>query len=200
MIWDIVSPLYDDAETLINRKVFNGTGEIVAAEIDPDDVVLECACGTGAISKYIAPVCRQLIATDMSDGMMRQAYMKCRKFGNVRFGFADIMHLRFRNDRFDKVVAGNVIHLLDDPEGALRELLRVCKPGGKVMIPTYINGDDNSLRIATTLLEKLGIEFKQEYNRDSYMEFFRNAGFPDAEYRIAEGNMPCMIAIITKPE
>ena len=198
MIWDNVSPLYDDFETLLNRKVFTGTGEIVAELIEPDDEVLECACGTGAISKYIAPRCRELIATDMSDGMMRQAYMKCRKFGNVRFGFADIMHLRFRNDRFDKVVAGNVIHLIDDPEAALRELLRVCRPGGKVIVPTYINSTGDTLRFSTALLEKAGFEFKRQFDEDSYKEFFLCAGYTGVEYRIAEGNCPCMIAIITK--
>ncbi len=65
MIWDNVSPLCDVFETLLNRKVFTGTGEIVAELIEPDDEVLECACGTGAISKYIAPRCRELIAKDM---------------------------------------------------------------------------------------------------------------------------------------
>ena len=48
MFWDKVSPLYDAFETVYNGKVFNGTGEKVAEMIEPTDVVLECACGTGA--------------------------------------------------------------------------------------------------------------------------------------------------------
>ena len=47
------------------------------------------------------------------------------------------------DNSFDKVVAGNVIHLLDNPSEALNELLRVCKPGGKLIIPTYINIERN---------------------------------------------------------
>ena len=43
------------------------------------------------------------------------------------------------DEAFDKVVAGNVIHLLDEPYKALEELIRVCKYGGYVIVPTYIN-------------------------------------------------------------
>ena len=82
MIWDKVAPLYDMFETISNNRVYNGTGKAVAEEISEDDIVLECACGTGAISKFIAPKCRELIATDRSDKMLRETYAKCRKFGN----------------------------------------------------------------------------------------------------------------------
>lgn len=64
MFWDRVSGFYDFFETIYNGKVYRGVGKKVAEEIESGDIVLECACGTGAISKYIAPKCRQLIATD----------------------------------------------------------------------------------------------------------------------------------------
>lgn len=198
MIWDKVAPLYDAFESLVNNRVYSGTGKAVAEEIGPEDNVLECACGTGAISKYIAPKCASLIATDRSENMLRETYLKCRGFGNVKLGFSDIMHLRFRDGRFDKVVAGNVIHLLDDPQGALAELMRVCRSGGKVIIPTYITYGSNSLKYTQSLLEKIGLEFKSEFDLETYKEFFRSAGYPDAEFRIVEGNMPCAIAMITK--
>ena len=46
---------------------------------------------------------------------------------------------RDADGQFDKVIAANVIHLLDEPFKALAELDRVCKPGGQIIIPTYIN-------------------------------------------------------------
>ncbi len=45
------------------------------------------------------------------------------------------------DESFDVVIAANVIHLLDDPYKALSELDRVCRPGGKLIIPTYVNKD-----------------------------------------------------------
>ena len=71
MFWDKAAAFYDLFETLYNRKVYQNLGKRVAEEVEKDDIVLECACGTGAISKYIAPKCRQLIATDLSKGMLR---------------------------------------------------------------------------------------------------------------------------------
>ena len=50
MFWDKISPLYDIFENVYNGKVYAGTGKMVAELIDPSDEVLECACGTGAIS------------------------------------------------------------------------------------------------------------------------------------------------------
>ena len=61
------------------------------------------------------------------------------KFHNVFFKKADITNLKCKDERFDKVVAGNVIHLVPNPEKAMAELNRVVKPGGKIIIPTYIN-------------------------------------------------------------
>ena len=198
MIWDKVAPLYDAFESLSNNRVYSGTGKAVAEEIEPEDSVLECACGTGAITRYIAPKCASLIATDRSENMLRETYMKCRGYDNVKYGLSDIMHLRFRDGRFDKVVAGNVIHLLDDPQAALAELMRVCRSGGKVIIPTYINDSKGALRSAQNVLEKVGFEFKSEFDINTYKEFFANAGCTNVEYRVVEGHVPCAIAIITK--
>lgn len=198
MFWDKVSPVYDLFENVYNRKVYNGTGAKVAEMISPSDEILECACGTGAISRYIAPKCKKLVATDLSSGMLRQASGKCRKYGNTVFKKADITNIHCRNERFDKVVAGNVIHLLPEPEKALHELVRVTKPGGKIIIPTYINISRKTGRIAVWFIELLGADFKRQFDLDSYKEFFADMGYGEVEYHVVEGRMPCAIAVITK--
>ena len=83
MFWDKISPLYDIFENVYNGKVYTDTGKKVAELIDPSDEVLECACGTGAISIYIAQKCKKLIATDFAPGMLRRAAKKCRNYPNV---------------------------------------------------------------------------------------------------------------------
>ena len=198
MFWDKVSPVYDLFENVYNRKVYNGTGAKVAEMISPSDEILECACGTGAISRYIAPKCKKLVATDLSSGMLRQASGKCRKYGNTVFKKADITNIHCRNGRFDKVVAGNVIHLLPEPEKALHELVRVTKPGGKIIIPTYNNISRKTGRIAVWFIELLGADFKRQFDLDSYKEFFADMGYGEVEYHVVEGRMPCAIAVITK--
>lgn len=198
MFWDKISPLYDLFEQVYNSKVYRGTGEKVAEFIEPTDTVLECACGTGAISVSIAPKCRRLIATDFAAGMLRQAAKKCRKFENVVFRRADITALKCKDNRFDKVVAGNVIHLLPNPELALHELERVVKPGGRIIIPTYINMSKGTGTAAVKFITLLGADFKRQFDLESYKQFFADMGYANVEYHVVDGRMPCAIAVITK--
>jgi ubiquinone/menaquinone biosynthesis C-methylase UbiE len=196
--WDRISPLYDLFETIYNRKVFTETGAKVAEMIGSTDKVLECACGTGAISKYIAAKCEKLIATDHAVGMLKQASKKCRMYSNFTFKKADITNLRYKDELFDKTVAGNVIHLLPDPQKALHELERVTKHGGKIMIPTYINMSKKSGKLAVRFVEMLGADFKQQFDMKSYKKFFADMGYKNVEYHIVNGHMPCAIAVISK--
>lgn len=198
MFWDKVSGLYDFFETVYNGKVYRGLGERVAEEIRENDIVLECACGTGAISRYIAPKCKQLVATDFSRGMLKQTWKNCRNYSNITIKRADMTQLNCRDNRFDTVVAGNVIHLLEEPYAAIRELERVCKTGGKIIIPTYINASDGVNKKAVQLLALAGANFKRQFDILSYQKFFEDAGYSNVEYDVVTGRMPCAIAIITK--
>ena len=198
MFWDKISPLYDLFENVYNHKVYSGTGKRVADFIESTDEVLECACGTGAISFFIAQKCKKLVATDFSSGMLKQASRKCRAYKNVSFKKVDITNIKYRDSKFDKVVAGNVIHLLPDPGKALAELWRVVIPGGKIIIPTYINMSKESAGLAVKFVTLLGADFKQQFDLESYKKFFEELGYEGVEYTVVDGRMPCAIAVITK--
>ena len=199
MFWDKISVVYDLFERIYNRKCFDGLGERVAEELSSEDNVLECACGTGAISVWLAPCCKSLTVTDFSKGMLRQADKKLRRFDNVRVRRANVLDLKVPDGSYDKVIAGNVIHLLDDSYGAVNELLRVCKPGGKVIIPTYINMKKNGKgNLAIRFIEFLGADFKKQFDMKSYIEFYRQGGYKDVSFDLVTGRMPCAIAIINK--
>ena len=130
MFWDNVAGVYDVFVHVINRKTHQKLKKIVSELIEHDDTVLECACGTGLLSAVIAPNCRQLTATDYSEKMLQTAERNCTASHNIAFARADVTALAFPDGSFDKVVAGNVIHLLDHPMKALGELNRVCRDGG----------------------------------------------------------------------
>ncbi len=198
MFWNKISPVYDLFENVYNRKVYKGTGIKVAEFIDEADSVLECACGTGAITVEIAKKCRKVLATDFAEGMLKRASRKCRKYGNVIIRKEDITNIKCADESFDKVVAGNVIHLLPEPAKAMKELERVVKPGGKIIIPTYINMSKSSSGFAVKFIEKLGAEFKRQFDIDSYRRFFEDMGYNDVEYFVVEGRMPCAVAVMTK--
>lgn len=199
MFWDKAAGLYDVFENFYNGKVNKGIVIKVSDMMDSTDRVLECACGTGMISKGIAPRCKELIATDYSDGMLKRAKRKLAHFENVKVKRANIMELKTRDGSFDKVVAGNVIHLLDEPYKALDELLRVCKKGGKVIVPTYVNDENaGSPDIFVKTIEKFGAGFKCQFDYATYKDFYKKAGYSNVEFMIVRGKMPCAVAIITK--
>ena len=126
---------------------------------------------------------------------------KCAKFGNVQLAQADILHLDYPDESFDAVVAANVIHLLDEPYRALQELERVCRPGGRLIIPTYMNRTDKgTTNRVSGAIGKAGADFKREFTPDTYRQFFAEAGYPDAEYTLCEGRIPCAVAVLQKRE
>jgi ubiquinone/menaquinone biosynthesis C-methylase UbiE len=198
MFWNTISGIYDFVENTFNGKVNRDIAEYVANQIDANDNVLECACGTGMFSLPIARRCKSLAATDFADKMLRQAQNKCKDLPNVRFELADVTRLNYDDETFDKVVAANVIHLLDNPKAAMAELMRVCKTGGLVIIPTYINESTKAASAAANFFNLLGANFKREFSFAKYQEFFKEMGYDVADYYTAQGRMPCCAAIIRK--
>ena len=200
MIWDKLSPFYDFFETIYNGKCYKGIAEKIKDYVTEDDIVLECACGTGLLTLPMAQKCKKLMATDYSVGMLRQTKKKVAKYANTKVRKASILELPFQDNRFDVVVAANVIHLLDEPEKAISELKRVCKPGGKIILPTYINNEKKNAVIAAKVLSVFGVNFKRQFSLASYKEFIASHGIAQVEYTVVEGHMPCAFAIITNCE
>ena len=199
MFWDNVAGAYDIFVNVINRKTHQKLKRIVSSLIEPDNTVLECACGTGLLSAVIAPKCRQLTATDYSEKMLNKAKKNCAVFQNITFSKADITTLSYPDGSFDKVVAGNVIHLLDNPMTALSELNRVCKDGGMLIIPTYMNKDDKGKTNGfSDAVGMAGADFKREFTMESYRQFFLDAGYPDVKVSLADGRIPCAVAVMRK--
>ena len=192
MFWSKISGVYDLVENIYNCKANARTTGYVASLMDKDDKVLECACGTGMFSVKIAPRVNALTATDFSDGMLKRAKKKCSKFSNVLVESGDITALKYDDNSFDKAVAANVIHLLDDPKKAIDELKRVVKPGGTIVIPTYIHFERS---VAADVFNKAGAGFKRHFDEDTYKDFFRELGIENVRYKVCEGRMSCDVAV-----
>ena len=192
MFWSRIAAVYDLIENVYNGKANARTTDYVASLMDKDDRVLECACGTGMFSVKIAPRVKELTATDFSDGMLRQIRKKCRKLTNIKIKHGDITNLEYEDNSFDKAVAANVIHLLDDPKMALDELRRVVKPGGLIVIPTYVHFNASA---AANVFNKAGAGFKRHFDENTYKEFFKDMGIENVSYHVCEGRMACDVAV-----
>ena len=93
----------------------------------------------------------------------------------------------------------NVIHLLDEPLKALGELDRVCRPGGKLIIPTYMNKDRKGQTSGfASAAGKAGADFKQQFTVETCRQFFLEAGYEDIQITMADGRISCAVAMMSK--
>ncbi|MEO8889133.1 MAG: class I SAM-dependent methyltransferase [Jatrophihabitantaceae bacterium] len=95
---------------------------------------LELGCGTGffTLNLKLAGVLEDGHVTDLSPGMVEVAQQNARSLGfEVQGRVADAERLPYEDDSFDLVIGHAVLHHIPDVELALREVLRVLKPGGR---------------------------------------------------------------------
>lgn len=98
--------------------------------------VLEAGCGPGVFLEVLANDFPNLSITgiDLSDERIEQANLKLAGKSNAKAIKADIYHLPFPDNHFDFIYSRFLYEYLDNPVAATKELFRVCKPGGKLLI------------------------------------------------------------------
>jgi ubiquinone/menaquinone biosynthesis C-methylase UbiE len=143
-------PIYSDGESLptyldvqatagVTKHMggFEATDELHRlCHVDQASEVLEVGCGIGVGPAYIAKRfgCK-VVAVDISEKMLSWAQKRARREGvgdRITFRQAGISELPFEDDRFDAVIVESVLAFVEDKDPAIRELIRVTKPGGYI--------------------------------------------------------------------
>lgn len=197
--WSTFAKVYDVAEAL-NGDVYREMTRQTRLLIPHGARVLDCAAGTGALSIAAAVRAKSVLCTDTSKEMLSVARKKAnrRRLFNITFEQRNIFHLEDAEDTYDVVIAGNVLHLLAGPENAVKELCRVAKPGGKLLLPTFMLKDKS--KISEKLIgiyEKLGFSPSTDYSPKSYVEMLKGCGCGEVKAKLIKGTVPCCYAVIT---
>lgn len=180
-IWDWYAPIYKRAMRAEERSyafLYRRIPKLIRGK-----EVLELATGPGLLAKRVAPVTKRMLATDYSAGMIAEAKKgACPK--NLRFEVADALSLPYADASFDAVIIVNALHLLPEPERALREIARVLRPDGILIAPNFVK-QRKSLRSRCweALLSLAGVRFANQWTAAEYRDFLRKNGWELVFYK-----------------
>jgi ubiquinone/menaquinone biosynthesis C-methylase UbiE len=204
------------AETFIKRHP-RDTPQMLAerasfAKPQAEDRALDVACGGGSLVVELAPRVRSAFGVDLTRAMLAHALelQKERGIQNAAFACGEAERLPFPDRFFDLVSCQFSIHHMPKPEAVLREMARVAKPEGRILVVDTLGPESEekwvlhqqiemlrdpshtaSLRLTRFLgiFEALGLEVtRQKLNRreGSFHEWMLRAGLDGGEPRYAQ--------------
>ncbi len=141
------APGIKDEEALKLVVAFAGAG--------PEDTLLDVACGGGLVVCAFARVVRHATGIDITPAMLERARALAAEHGltNVSWKLGDVLPLPYPDRSFSIVTSRFAFHHFLEPLAVLREMARVCAPGGKVVVVDSAPATDKAAEF--NRLEKL---------------------------------------------
>jgi len=129
--WETAANIYADTAGLLTA--LSGQAELIKefGEIVQDSRVLDLGCGPGQLTDALSRVADEVEGVDFAEQMVAAAH---RSFPHLTFQVANGEQLPYDDSTFDAVVCNYTAHHLARPEVVFREILRVLRPGGRVVI------------------------------------------------------------------
>jgi ArsR family transcriptional regulator len=120
----------------LRRDLFGARAESfpLLGFLDPAWVVGDLGTGTGGLAATLAPFVGRVVGVDRSDAMLRAAARRLEGITNVELRAGDLEELPLADGELDVAVLSLVLHYVVDPRDALREVRRVLRPGGRVLV------------------------------------------------------------------
>ncbi|MFN2465431.1 MAG: class I SAM-dependent methyltransferase [Candidatus Dormibacteria bacterium] len=142
--------------------------------------VLDVATGTGHTAFAFAPAVSWVVATDLTEEMLKKAerVRKDRGYGNVELQPADVHALPFPAGSFDLVTCRRAAHHFSRIDVALAEMRRVLKPGGRLLVDDRSSPEDDEVEAINHRLDVLHDESHvRQYRPSAWRELLVTAGF-----------------------
>ena len=174
--YDRIASFFDFLEAPLERSRFGVWRKKLRDRITGERA-LEVGVGTGKNLRYY-PRNVEVTAIDLSPRMLDKARKKASTLGlEVDFREMDVQHLAFPDHVFDTVFATFVFCSVPDPVLGLRELRRVCKPGGRLLLLEHMRPDNPMLGLLFDLLNPMVVRMMGANINRRTMENIRRAGW-----------------------
>jgi phosphatidylethanolamine/phosphatidyl-N-methylethanolamine N-methyltransferase len=129
---------------------------IESLNLRPGNRVLEVGVGTGiALDAY--PPYAHIVAIDPSADMLERAKKRVAEngWGHIELQQGDALNLDYPDNSFDYVTSFHVLTVVPDPYRMLSEMVRVCKPGGKIAITTHFQSANPLVAALNTIVNPI---------------------------------------------
>lgn len=165
-IQESVVGMYSDHPWPLTRNTDEEMGwRLKCLGITPGDYrgkrVLDMGCGTGEYALWYAMNgAKEVIGIDLSDGSLAVANERKREgnYENVQFHKMNLLTCDFPDKSFDYSFSVGVLHHTGDPYRGFKELIRVTKPGGIILLSLYNKYSRRVLRVKQNICKWLGGE------------------------------------------
>jgi len=135
------------------------------AHLHPQMAVADVGAGTGFIAAGLAPLVKHVHLLDGSAAMLAQARQNLAGADNVEFHLADGLSLPLPDASVDAVFANMYLHHCPDPLAAIREMVRILRPGGRLVIT---DADAHEQEWMRAEMSDLWLGFDRDQMRDWY--------------------------------
>ena len=165
-----------------------------------DKTVLELAAGTGLIAKHIANAAEYIEVTDASEQMIRQAEREDHA-ENLHFSVQDMFCLPYADAAFDVVIVSNALHIVPQPERALREIKRVLKDDGVLIAPTFTHAENSFPgKVKAFFMNLAGFPLHSKWTSEEYLKFLQQNDWTVRKSVILKASFPLTYVECEKTE
>ena len=162
--------------------------------------VLELATGTGLIAKNIVNAAAHIEATDASVEMIAEA-KRDNQSAKLHFSVQDMVRLPYADKSFDVVIVSNALHIVPQPEKALREIGRVLKDDGVLIAPTFTHSENSFFgKVRAFFMKLAGFPLHSRWTSEEYLTFLRQNGWTVRKSVVLKASFPLTYAECEKTE
>ena len=154
---------FDNIGTLLNKSREGIFARLLDEQIPLGSNILDCGCGTGQLTNFLAIANRQVHGVDMCMNSLNLAtnFKNRNQLSRAKFIQMNLFKPCFKKEEFDLVISNGVLHHTSDPHLAFETISKLVKPGGYILIGLYHRYG----RLATDLRRKIFNVTKEKYKQ-----------------------------------